>query len=132
MSRKIEDLNPEMRVKVRTFAAKMAEVGIPWMLTCTYRSQEEQDALYAQGRTAPGKIVTWTHHSRHTKRDAFDVAILKQGKPIWDIKVNVNDNDIPDYQEAGEIGESCGLRWGGRWKTPDYPHFELKEARDET
>lgn len=134
MSRKIEDLTPEAQEKAKLFEAGMQLAGIPFMFTCTYRSQEEQNVLYAQGRTAPGKIVTWTLNSRHTKRDAFDIAILKQGKPVWDIKVDVNDDDIPDYQQAGEIGEICGLVWGGRFKDskgklrPDYPHFQMKEV----
>jgi peptidoglycan L-alanyl-D-glutamate endopeptidase CwlK len=105
----------------------MAEVGIPWMLTCTYRSQDEQDKLYAQGRTKPGKKVTWVKVSRHTSRVAFDIAILKDKKPVWDIKININNNEIPDYTEAGQIGEECGLVWGGRWSTPDFPHFELRK-----
>ncbi len=41
MSRKVEDLAPEMQEKLKNFAVKMAEAGIPWMITCTYRSQEE-------------------------------------------------------------------------------------------
>jgi peptidoglycan L-alanyl-D-glutamate endopeptidase CwlK len=127
MSRKIEDLILEMQEKVREFAGKMAEVGIPWMLTCTYRSQDEQDKLYAQGRTKPGKKVTWVKVSRHTSRVAFDIAILKDKKPVWDIKININNNEIPDYTEAGQIGEECGLVWGGRWSTPDFPHFELRK-----
>ena len=132
MSRKIEDLTPETQEKFYEFKRRMEEAGIPFMVTSTFRSQAEQVQLYAQGRTTPGKIVTWTRNSRHTKRDAFDVAILKQGKPVWDIKVDVNEDDIPDYQQAGEIGESCGLEWGGRFKNkkgkprPDYPHFQVK------
>lgn len=126
MSRKIEDLKLSAQILAREFAVKMAEAGIPFMFTCTYRSQEEQDALYEQGRTKPGKIVTWTRASKHTERRAFDIAILNQGKPIWDVKVDVNENDIPDYQEAGKIGESVRLVWGGRFKSPDYCHFELE------
>jgi peptidoglycan L-alanyl-D-glutamate endopeptidase CwlK len=125
MSRKIEDLTPEMQTKFKEFAALMAQEGIPFMLTCTYRSQEEQDALYEQGRTKPGKVVTWTHTSRHTQRDAFDIAILKDGKPTWDVKVSVDGDDIPDYQEVGAIGKLVGLNWGGSWaKNKDYPHFQ--------
>lgn len=125
MSRKIEDLKLSMQIKARDFAVKMAESGIPFMFTCTYRSQNEQDQLFQQGRTTPGKIVTWTHNSRHTQRDAFDIALLLQGKPVWDTKIDVDGDHIPDYKEAGKIGESVGLVWGGRWKTPDYPHFQL-------
>jgi peptidoglycan L-alanyl-D-glutamate endopeptidase CwlK len=128
MSRKIEDLKLSMQIKARDFVVKMAEEGIPFMFTCTYRSQEEQDVLFNQGRTTPGKIVTWTHNSRHTRRDAFDIAILRSGQPVWDTKIDVDADHIPDYEEAGKIGESVGLVWGGRWKIPDYPHFQLKEA----
>ena len=130
MSRKIEDLTPETQALFKEFAALMAERAIPFMLTCTFRSQQEQDELYEQGRTTPGQVVTWTRNSQHTKRNAFDIAILKDGKPTWDVKVSINDNDTPDYQEAGSIGEMVGLTWGGRWKTPDFPHFQFdtKEA----
>jgi peptidoglycan L-alanyl-D-glutamate endopeptidase CwlK len=81
--------------------------------------------------------VTWTLNSKHVtnmfdddlnnnKARAFDIAIIgKQGQAVWDIKVSVNDNEIPDYDEAGAIGESVGLKWGGRFSQPDRPHFEI-------
>ena len=124
MSRKIEDLTPSMQEKVRQFTILMADAGLPFIITCTYRSQAEQNELYKQGRSKPGLKVTWTTNSRHTDRDAFDIAIVKDGNPVWDVKVNVNINEIPDYLEAGQIGESIGLVWGGRWGKPDYPHYQ--------
>ena len=127
-SRQVSDLTEDMQRKFEKFASLMAQVGIPFMLTCTFRSQEDQNALYEVGRTKPGRKVTWTRNSRHTQRDAFDIAILKDGKPIWDIKASVNENDIPDYFEAGKIGQEVGLEWGGLWKTPDFPHFQNKEV----
>jgi len=128
MSRKVEDLTPEMQEKFKDFAARMAEVGIPWMVTCTFRSQEDQIALHKIGRQGipDEKPVTWTLNSRHTQRDAFDIAILKDGKPTWNVKISCNENDIPDYFEAGKIGQEVGLEWGGVWKTPDFPHFQNK------
>jgi hypothetical protein len=79
--------------------------------------------------------VTWTLKSNHIidlddadpgndLSRAFDIAIARDGKPVWDVKVNVNHNEEHDYLEAGKIGESVGLRWGGRFKTPDMCHFE--------
>lgn len=127
MSRKISDLVPEMQTRFLAFSAKMAESQIPFVLTCTRRTQEQQDALYEHGRTKPGPVVTWTRRSRHIAGTAFDIAIVRDGKATWDIKVNVNNNEIPDYEEAGKIGERCGLEWGGRWGTPDRPHFQLKD-----
>ncbi len=80
--------------------------------------------------------VTWTLQSAHLidlddnvrgndKSRAFDIVINRNGKPCWDVKVDVNEDGIPDYEEAGKIAESVGLVWGGRWKTPDRPHFQL-------
>ncbi len=87
--------------------------------------------------------VTWTLNSKHItnmfdddldndKSKAFDIAILnKAGQAVWDIKINTNEISGPDYDEAGVIGESVGLKWGGRFRNskgelqPDYPHFEL-------
>ena len=127
-SRLIKDMTQDLQAFFMVFSAKMAEAQIPFVLTCTYRSQAEQDALYAQGRTAPGKVVTWTKNSMHTAGKAFDIAIVRNDKVSWDIKVDVNDNLIPDYKEAGLIGEKCGLEWGGRFGSPDMPHFQLKAA----
>lgn len=81
------------------------------------------------------KKVTWTLQSKHLidlddgnpdndRSRAFDIAITRDGKPVWDVKVDVNGDKVSDYQQAGIIGESVGLRWGGRFKYPDMPHFE--------
>jgi peptidoglycan L-alanyl-D-glutamate endopeptidase CwlK len=125
-SRNIDDLVLELQKLYWKFSFAMAKVGLTFMVTCTERSQEEQDELYAQGRTKPGRKVTWTRKSRHIRGEAFDIAIVKGGKPCWDPKVDVNNDDIPDYDQAGKIGESVGLAWGGLFGTPDRPHFELK------
>lgn len=119
MSRNIEDLTPETQELYWKFDAEMKKAGLDYIVTCTYRSQAEQDNLYKQGRTSAGKIVTWTKHSKHTDRIAFDIVMLNNGKVDW--------KNIELYKKAGEIGKSVGLKWGGDWKIPDYPHFE-KEA----
>ena len=154
-SRKISDLTPSMQMKFKKFAAAMLSKGIPFTVTCTARTVDEQVALYAQGRKKLDAVnilrveaglpvitekenkqpVTWTLNSKHLidlddgnpdndQSRAFDIAISPGGKPVWDVKVDVNQDHLPDYIQAGEIGESCGLRWGGRFKKPDYPHFE--------
>jgi len=131
MSRLIKDCLPELQEKANAFAVAMVNAGITFMFTCTKRTQAEQDALYAQGRTKPGRKVTWTRKSKHIDGKAFEIEIIKNGEPCWDTKVSVDGDAIPDYEEAGKIGESLGLRWGGRFKNskgkpiPDYPHFEI-------
>jgi len=81
--------------------------------------------------------VTWTLDSKHItnmfdadldndRARAFDIAILnKQGQAVWDLKVSVDGDSIPDYEEAAIIGESVGLVCGGRWSNPDWPHYQL-------
>lgn len=83
-----------------------------------------------------GRGVTWTLYSRHlvdfddTNVDndysqAFDFAIGTSKKLYWDVKVNLNKNNIADYEEVGSIAEKYDWVWGGRWKKPDYPHVEM-------
>ena len=109
-----------MYPKATAFVAAMDKAEIPFVITCTRRTQAEQDALYAQGRTKPGPKVTWTLKSKHIDGKAFDIAIMVNGKPDW----NMNRMDL--WKHAGSIGVSCGLTWGGNWeKLKDYPHFQI-------
>jgi peptidoglycan L-alanyl-D-glutamate endopeptidase CwlK len=89
------------------------------LVTSTYRDHESQTALYNQGRTTPGKVVTNAKagQSWHNHRCALDVVPLVNGKAIWD--------DQAVWKQIGEIGKSCGLEWAGDWKTfKEYPHFQ--------
>lgn len=127
-SRRIDDLDVELQIKFHQFRIAADAAGVQFMVTSTYRSQEEQDELYSQGRTKPGKIVTWTKSSKHTERKAFDVAVLNENnQPTWNLKADVDKDSVPDYEELGRIGEHFGLTWGGSWKKKDYCHFELNE-----
>ncbi len=117
MSREPKDLIPEMQELYTLFCEAMEHEGLRFICTCTRRTQAEQDNLFAQGRSKPGRIVTWTRHSLHVEGEAFDIAMLKNGEVTWDAK---------DYEKAGVVGESVGLTWGGRFSHPDRPHFELK------
>ena len=120
MSRLITDLIPEMQALYGAFKAAMDAKGIPFMVTCTRRTQAEQDKLYAKGRTDPGPIVTWTRNSKHIEGKAFDIAITVNGKVTW---------ESAPYLVAGPIGESVGLEWGGSWKeSKDLPHYQIKEV----
>ena len=127
-SRSLEDLLPGTRKKVVAWldACDHPDVLPQVFLTCTYRSQAEQDGLWARGRTEPGRKVTWTRHSKHTERRAVDFA-LKMPNP-WDTKVDIDNDNIPDFLEVGQLAETFGLTWGGRWRTPDYPHVQDDEV----
>lgn len=114
----IETLHPRVRPYARGVVNAAMEKGIRIKVTSGTRTPEEQNALYEVGRTTPGKIVTdaraW--QSNHNYGLAFDFTIFDGASPIW---------DSPLYKTVGEIGESFGLTWGGRWHNADEPHLEM-------
>ena len=96
------------------------------MVTCTYRSPEEQRRLYDIGRSVPGSIRTnvdgihkKSNHNLYPCR-AIDFCIVDGGKVIWSRDV---------YEPIGEMCQAVGLVWGGSWKSiDDYTHVELAKA----
>ena len=110
-SRRLEDLHPHVSAMAFTFLGKCKEAGIDVIITSTYRDHESQDALYAQGRTAAGKKVTNAKggQSWHNHKLAFDFCPIVNGKAAW--------SDTAAFTKCGEIAESCGLEWAGRWRT---------------
>lgn len=109
-SRKLEDLHPKVKGLCEKFIASCDKQGIDILITSTYRDAESQNELYAQGRTVPGRIITRAKagQSFHNWRVAFDFCPLVNGKPNW--------SDLALYNKCGEIAESVGLEWAGRWK----------------
>ena len=109
-SRKLEDLHPKVAKLCDQFIRKCKSQNIDILITSTYRDAASQNALYAQGRTAPGKKVTNAKagQSFHNWKCAFDFVPIVNGKPNW--------NDTALYTKCGEIAESVGLEWAGRWK----------------
>jgi peptidoglycan L-alanyl-D-glutamate endopeptidase CwlK len=121
VSRFLIDLDQDVQEMWLEHEARCAVLGIVIVLTQTYRTPEEQAALYAKGRTAPGRIVTHAPpgYSWHQTRRAYDVAIKE-------FPGDLTPKDWYDgpWGHIGEVGEACGMDWGGRWKRPDRPHFE--------
>ena len=117
--RDINLLHPDLIRKATKLIELAKAKGIDIIISQTFRSKEEQDALYAQGRTAPGNIVTNVKYpiSLHCWGIAFDVAVIINKQASW---------IAAHFDVVGPIGESIGLKWGGRWQNfPDKPHFEL-------
>lgn len=84
------------------------------------RSFAESDALYAQGRTAPGPIVTKAAagQSYHNYGLAFDFLMLTNGK---------EDSIVgPNWMKVVSIMKEAGMEWGGNFPEGfhDNPHFE--------
>lgn len=100
-------------------------VPFPVLVTSGLRTWEEQDALYARGRTAPplGKEHQVTKarggYSWHNFGLAADLVPLgDDGRPRWD-------DTALAWDLIGREGEAAGLEWGGRWpEFPDRPHLQ--------
>ena len=128
---RIASLHPYVQNQMKAFVLKAKlRFDVDLRVVQGYRTFEEQDKLYAQGRTAPGSIVTKTRggFSNHNFGLAVDVVPFENGKLNWETK---------NYPLIGTIGKSVGLEWGGDWKSiVDRPHFQnmfvysLKQLRN--
>lgn len=122
-------LHPQLDYKLGRLLEKCGEKGIWLIITEGFRSKEQQDKLYAKGRTEPGSVVTnargSSYNSQHQWGIAFDIAM--NCDVDGDGKVTDDTWNIRGFREAAKIAKSVGLGWGGDWKSfPDTPHFYLK------
>ena len=122
-SRSLDDLSPACRGLAEIFLVRSRDAGFDLLVVSTLRTACEQGVLYAQGRTMPGRIVTWARpgQSRHEYGEALDVVPLINGKPMW----STSGLDMALWQDLGALGESVGLEWAGRWpaRVREYGHF---------
>ena len=115
-------LDPQFEAKLKHFEAELLSKGIHVRRTCAYRSIEEQNRLYAQGRTRPGRIVTnaraW--QSWHNFGLAADYAFVVDGELTWN----------GPWAVFGRVARNNGLEWGGTWKKlPDRPHVQWRKGK---
>lgn len=99
----------------------------------TLRTFAEQDALYAQGRSKPGPIVTKAKggQSYHNYGLAIDIVLVvdKDGNgsyetASWDMKTDFDGDGLADWMEVVAIFKRYGWEWGGDWRFTDNPHFQ--------
>lgn len=108
------ELHPLFRDRLERVIERMAsEFGYTVEVVETTRSQERQDALYAQGRQAPGQVVTWTRNSRHTEGLAADLII----DGSWTNRLG--------FERLAQVAREEGLRTLG---PRDRGHVELSRA----
>lgn len=121
-------LHPVVSAKKDELISLAADKGINIVITQDFRSIEEQDKLYAKGRTAEGEIVTNAKggESYHNFGLAIDFALLSiNGAVIWDMNYDGNGNSRADWDEVVEIAKGLGFEWGGDWRSfKDYPHLQ--------
>ena len=122
MSRDIRLLHPKLQKIVGYVVRDCVKGGLPILITQTWRTREEQAALYAIGRSVPGSIVTNLLYpdSPHCWGVAFDFCRNVKGREY--------DDSDGFFAKVGKIGKSYGLAWGGDFRTfVDKPHLELAE-----
>lgn len=136
MSNRIEDLTPECQAAFGRFKARLDEGKIPFVVVFTRRTAEEQHTLWLKGRDASGNVIDqsqvvtncdgYKKLSNHQGGNAFDLTFADaNGNPYWP-------TDPVRWFGLGQIAESCGLSWGGRFKPLDKnglgwdpDHFEI-------
>jgi len=118
-SNNLNFLDPYVSLLAKRFIDLSKANNLDIIINVAFRSWDDQDKLYAAGRTMPGKIVTNARggDSYHNWGLAFDATPLENGMPS---------NDINTFKKMGKLGEQVGLEWGGSFKSiVDYPHFQV-------
>ena len=121
---RLRGCHPELKTRVMALIDALSRQGYDLVLTQGVRSVAQQQALYAQGRTKPGKIVTNCDGVRavsnhQPKADSYgcavDVAWRTNGSITWE----------GPWPTLGALAAAHGLTWGGTWvRFPDRPHIE--------
>ena len=124
VSRLLSDLQLPVRLAAEEALKDCHEEGLELLITCTYRTAEEQDALYAQGRTKHGPKVTNAKagQSMHQYKVALDLYPLVNGKPDFSGKA-------PEWFKIAAIFKKHGFEWAYEWKRfKEMPHFQMTKG----
>lgn len=116
-------LYPEVRINAGHVIDDMAEEGFVVFAYSGFRSWDEQEKIYAIGRTdeskaAGEKIVTNAKpgNSLHNYGLAIDLAFSKSGTNPW--------SESHPWDLLGEKVRDHDLQWGGDWtRFQDRPHI---------
>lgn len=149
MSDKLAGVHPVLVEKVKKILYAMGDLGFRMIATDGVRTDAEQAARYAQGRTAPGKIVTNADgipkdrgghgvSNHQVKADGFGHAVDMTFMDDHGTPLMLTD-DFPSWDEKkfpfvlyGAMAKALGLKWGGEPSFAakglvDLPHIELPD-----
>ena len=133
---RVKFLHPNIRDEVSELIGKI-EVNNPKFIVRIVqglRTIEEQNALWAQGRTISGNIVTNAKggSSYHNYGLAIDFALVYDKDNdghyeslSWDTNLDFDKDGVKDWQEVVSIFKVNGYEWGGSWhKIVDNPQLQ--------
>lgn len=122
--RNVKALHPELQQKIAELIKLCEKNGLKIGISECLRTVAEQDALYAQGRTEPGKRVTNARGNTYSSQHQWGIAAdfyRNDGTGIYNESGSF-------FEKAGALAKSLGLGWGGDWKSPvDRPHLYLPQ-----
>lgn len=128
--RNLATLNAEAASAFRKFIpvaqAEAALHGCTYVAIGGSRTWDEQNALYAKGRTAPGPKVTNARagFSWHNFGIALDFGVFKDGKYLDESNPKLAEKV---HRACGALASTYNLEWGGTWKNfTDLPHYQLR------
>lgn len=129
-AKRLEGVAPVIKAAAEALIDRCYARGVWIVITQGLRTYAEQDALYAQGRTKPGQIVTKVRggYSIHNFGYAIDFALLlRDGRSVsWDTLRDDDKDSLPDWGEVVEEAKRLGFEWGGDWrKFVDMPHLQM-------
>jgi peptidoglycan L-alanyl-D-glutamate endopeptidase CwlK len=126
---RIKLIHPKLREEVMEIYDEINEALIGSAMcrfSHTLRTFAEQNVLYAQGRTKPGKIVTNAKGglSYHNYGMAIDIVLIANGAASWDSGKDFDADGKADWMEVVSIFKQFGWEAGIDWKFRDAPHFQ--------
>ena len=122
----VAGLDPRYHDLALKFLEAAAAAGLDPRVVQSRRSAEDQARLYAQGRTAPGPIVTYAKPGQSAHNGGFAIDVVPgalEGTKNWS-------PDSPLWTQLASIAKQNGIQWGGDWKMHDMPHFQLANWRN--
>lgn len=124
--------HPRLQRIASAWIKACATEGITVAIGETLRTVAEQDALYAQGRTKPGNIVTNAKGSSYSSQHQWGIAFDFYLKMDVDGDGSMSDDAYNDstgmFKKAAELAKALGLAWGGDWRSiVDKPHLYLPD-----
>lgn len=114
-------LHPELQEIINKIQEDCKQQGLLFKVTDTLRTVEEQNNLYAQGRTRRGPIITNAKGTEYVSMHQWGVA--------FDFCKNIKGQEYSDnnfFKQVADIAKCYGLDWGGEWiNFIDRPHLQM-------